>query len=154
MLPAGELAHAAPLEPGEIHQLERANDPLPQLVTPCPRRLEAEGDVFADVEMRKERVVLEHHPEAPGHRLDVGDVFAVHQDPPRVGRLESREQAQRGGLPASARAEQCQHLAARERERDAVHREDAVEALDETLEPEEVGHWDAARPVPRTCLSQ
>ncbi len=104
--------------------------------------------------MGKERVVLEHHAEAPGHRLHPRHVIAVHDHATRVRRLEPRQEAERRGLAAPARSEERQHLAALQREGNAVDRDDAVEPLDQPFQPQEAGHRRASRPVPRTWRSQ
>ena len=155
LLAAGELADAPALEAGEVHQRERPRDPALQLLPAEPERLETEGDVLADVEMGKERVVLEHHAEPPGHRIGPGHVLAVDQDPAGVGRLESRQQPERRGLAAAAGPQQREDLASLERERDAVHRHGAVEPLGQPVEAEEGTHCSGCSfPVPRTCRSQ
>ena len=137
LLPSGERAHRPPLEPGELHQLERR--PHPPL--PVGRRhaeaLEPEGDVLPHVEVGEERIVLEHHPEPPARRRRAGDVLAVHHDTPLVGDLEPGEQAERRGLAASARAQQREEVTPRHAEREPVHRGDARESLREAFEDEE-----------------
>ena len=85
---------------------------------------------------------------APGH------ILAVDQHPSVVGRLEAREQPERRRLPAPARAQQGEHLAPLERERQLVDRDGAVEPLGQLLEPEERRHSRPSFPVPRTCRSQ
>ena len=73
--------------------------------------LQAEAHVLAGVEVGEQRVVLEHHPEPPVHRLHPGHVLAFDQDPAGVRRLEPRQQPQHRGLAAAARPQQRQHLA-------------------------------------------
>src|SRR5882724_7320043 len=104
--------------------------------------------------MRKERVVLEDHSEAPPYGLDPRDVISVHHDAPGIRRLESREEPEGRRLPAAARTEQRQQLTAVERESEIVHGENAVEPLDQTLEAQESAHCVHSWPVPRTCRSQ
>ena len=61
LLAAGKRAHRAVGEVGEMDELEEALHRRRDLVAPAPARLQAEGDVLGDGEMRKQRVVLEHH---------------------------------------------------------------------------------------------
>jgi hypothetical protein len=99
-------------------------------------------------------MVWKVHAEAARDGSHPGHVLAVHHDTAAVGHLEPREQAERRRLAAAARTEQGQHLAPLHRERHAIHRHDAVEALHQSLELEKRAHGAARRPVPRTCWSQ
>ena len=75
--------------------------------------LQPERDVVAHVEMRKQRVVLEHHVDGPLMRQHLRDVLAAEQDAALVRRLEAGEHAQQRGLAAAARAQQRKELAGR-----------------------------------------
>jgi hypothetical protein len=77
LLPARELPDPAPLVPGEVHQRERRGDARRELAPAHAERLEPEGDVLADVEVGKERVMLEDHAEPPCHRRGPRDVLAL-----------------------------------------------------------------------------
>ena len=79
--------------------------------------------------------------------------LAEHLDRAGADLLDADDAAHQCGLAASAGAEQGQHLAPLERERDSIHRERAVEALHQAVELQERTHG-AFRPVPRTWLSQ
>ena len=77
---------------------------------------QAEGDVVAHVEMREQRVGLEHHGDvAPRHRQP-RHVLAVDQDLPAACHLQPRDQAQRGGLAAAGGSEQGDQRAGRDGE--------------------------------------
>jgi hypothetical protein len=77
------------------------------------RRLftQAEADVVGNGQMREQRIVLEHHANASGlgGKLDhsIRDGLAVEADAARIGRLESRDQAQHGGLAAAGGTKQA-----------------------------------------------
>ena len=73
LLAARELADPPLLEPGEIHQRQSARHP-PVAARRRVRRSDSrpKATFSPDVEMREQGVVLEHHAEAPGHRLDAG----------------------------------------------------------------------------------
>src|SRR5205807_1317343 len=83
-----------------------------------------ERDVLSHVQVRKQGVMLEHHPApSPGgwHR---GHVLAREHDPAGVWGLEPSQQAQHRGLAAAGGPEQDEDLAPRnlERQRRAGHR--------------------------------
>ena len=97
--PRGVVAH--------LHQVEElARAPMP-LGLADPAHLEAEGDVVEAVEMREQRVVLEHHGRAARRRRQVGDVAAVDQQIALGDALVPGDHAQRRGLAAAAGAEQA-----------------------------------------------
>jgi hypothetical protein len=108
---------------------------------------EAELDVLPHVEMREQRVVLEHHAEAAPRRRHVGDVLALDDDAPTIGRLESGEQPQHRGLPAARGPQQRDDLAARDVECDGPYGDRVGPLFLDRLNFEERAH----RPVPRTC---
>ena len=135
------------LESRQVHQGERPRDPSREIVSLDAERLEAEGDVRADVQMGKEGIVLEDHSEAPGHRLEPGDVLTFHQYPSCIGSLESGQEPKRGGLTAAARTEQRQHLPPLERKGKLIHRYGTVEALRERFQAEK-GHRVSPLPFP------
>ena len=88
LLAARQVGHRAPLEAGQVHQRERLGHPAGQLRAVHAPALEPERHVGADVEVREERVVLEHHAEAPRHRRQRRHVPPVehHASPRRATR--------------------------------------------------------------------
>src|SRR5690606_37172381 len=96
--------------------------------------LQPERHVLAHGEVREERVVLEHEPDAAPLRRH-GDAVAderlpVERDGPAVGRLEAGDAAERRRLPAPARAEERERLALHDLEREAIYdRQHAVGEL-------------------------
>jgi hypothetical protein len=83
-------------------------------------RRRPETDIVGDREMRKQRVVLEHHADAAAFRGDdmagPADLFAADRDTSRGDLLESGDAPERGGLAAAARAEYAADPAAAEHE--------------------------------------
>ena len=85
-------------EPAEPDQLEQLGHPLP---APAPPG-QPEADVLGDAEVGEEQAFLGHVADAPSVRRDVVLVVvervAVERDPPAVGLVEARDQAQERGL--------------------------------------------------------
>jgi len=89
---------------------------------------QAEGDVVAHVQVRKQRVVLEHHADAPqlGRAVRAAgrprEHLVLDRDTPGRDRLEPRDGAQQRSLAAARRTDQRADLAARKAERHALDR--------------------------------
>ena len=154
LLATRELRDAPRAEPLQVHQRERPVDAPVQLGAAHAERLEPEGDIGPDVQVREQGVVLEHHAEPARHRRHPGHVVALDQHPSLVGSLESRQQTQRRRLAAPARSQQRQQLAALESQGDVVDRNSPVEPLHQPVEAKEGAHRPPSRPVPRTWRSQ
>ena len=73
--------------------------------------LQPERDIVPHGEMRKQRVVLEHHVDRTLMRQDRRNVAPAEQDAAFVRRLEAGEHAQQRGLAAAARAQKRKELA-------------------------------------------
>ena len=101
LLPARQLIGLAPRELGHVDQLERLADPLGALLLAELVVLEPERDVLRHVEVREQRVALEHRVDVALMRGHARDVAPVEQDAPAGRALEAGDHAQRGGLPAT-----------------------------------------------------
>ena len=110
LLPAGEFARVALLETGQIDQRERVRDFLLRIGSGHLAKLEAEDNVFVDVLVRPDRVVLEHHAHAARfrrhHCAGRGEHAAGDLDRAAIGHDVTRDQAQRRRLAAAGGAEQ------------------------------------------------
>ena len=84
--------------------------------------LQREAHVRRDVELRVERVALEHHRDVAVSRPHRRDVLAADQDLALVERLEPREHAERRRLAGSRRADEHEQLAVRDRQVQLVDR--------------------------------
>ena len=96
--------------------------------------LGAEHDVLQHGEAVHQHEMLMHHADAGGDRIAGAARFqgmAVHLDGALVGRVQAVENAHQRRLAGAVLAEQCEHLAAIERERDAVVGGERAEALGE-----------------------
>ena len=97
---------------------------------PHPQR---EGDVVADIEMRKQGVGLEHHRGATLDRCEAYDLLAANEDLAVGGILMTGDHAQDRRLAAAGRAQEAAIGAVRNLQVDAVDDPvDAVIALDDS----------------------
>ncbi len=88
-----------------------------------------EAHVLAHVEMRVERVALEHHRDVAIARLELVHAAAADCDLARRDRFETRDHSQQRRLAATGRADEHEELAVGDVEVDPLHHGDAVEAL-------------------------
>ncbi len=113
LLPSGQLLDFALFEPRQVnkrqHLRDFLSDPSP---VPLPSSLQAERDILPHVEMRKQGIVLKHHPEAATRRRERRHDLPLDRDAAGVGRLETGEQPQQRGLAAPRRSEERQNFPA------------------------------------------
>ena len=93
-LAAGKLTGLSLLHAIELDQRDHLSDAGNSLRTPHAGALQAEGDVVPHIEMRKQRIVLEHHVDRTLVRQDPRDVLAPKQDAAFVRRLETGKHPQ------------------------------------------------------------
>ncbi len=79
------------------------------------------GDIVEDIEMRKDRIGLEHHVGGPQMWRYLIHGLAVHDDGAAVGRLEAGDHPQQGGLAAARWAQQREEFAALHLQADSIH---------------------------------
>ena len=109
LLTARQLVRVTAAVAAETDQFEHRRSRLaPHL---GQQAAQAEADVVGDVEVRKQRVVLEHHADpallgGDGPPRD-RDRLAAQPDVAGMNRLEAGDSAQDGGLAAAARPEQA-----------------------------------------------
>ena len=155
LLPARQFVRLAPLEPGEVDQFQRRRDLAVAALPVEP--VQPEAHVIADVQVREQRVVLEHHPAAPPRGRQRRHVLALDREASRVRELEPGEQAQHGRLAAPRRPEQRHDLTARDLERHGADRHRVRPLLPHAVERHKGRHGPfpfAPSPFPRTCSSQ
>ena len=99
--------------------------------------LEAEGDIGLDVEVREQRIALEHHVDRPPVRRHRREIDPVENDPAGVRPLEAGDQAQERGLAATRWSEQGEEFAFKDIEREMIDCGSAAEALGDGLEAEQ-----------------
>src|SRR5947207_15324886 len=119
------------------------------------RRTQREGDVVEYVEMWVKRVLLEHEGDVARGRRLTADFASADDDLARVGLLQARDEAQRGGLAGSGWAEKDHELTIVNGQREILHRLGGSEALADGLD-RDFSHRDLRRaalcgmPAPRS----
>ncbi|MGY3368949.1 hypothetical protein ACVWZL_006074 [Bradyrhizobium sp. GM2.4] len=136
-LSPGELVGLALLESVELHQRNHLRHTRGDVCARHTGALQAEGDVVAHRQVRKQRVVLEHHVDRPLMRQRLRDVLAAEQNAPLIRRFETGEHAQKRGLAAAAGPEQRKELAGLDVERDAIDGPERPERLGDALDAQQ-----------------
>ena len=124
LLSARKLVRKTPLGTTQAHQIQHLG--LPRGTLGARQAVDAEADVLAHIEMRKQRVILKHHADTPllgRHRApDLADHVVAEPDRARAHRLQPGHRAQQRGLAAARRADQHADLARAQPEGGAPHR--------------------------------
>src|SRR6266542_1281071 len=136
LLPAGELRGIAPAHAAQLDELKGARDAAVHVGTRHAAHLEAERNVARDAEVRKERVVLEHHAKAAPLRRHSRDVASVELDRSLVGLEQPGDAVERGRLAASRGAEEADELASGHLEIEPVDRRRVRERLRQVADTE------------------
>jgi hypothetical protein len=142
LLAAGELIGLAVRELGQVDELERLCHALGPLGLLELLVLQTERDVLGHVEVREQRVALEHGVDVAPARRDARDVAAVEHDPPARRLLEAGDHPQRRRLAAAGRSEQGEELASAHLEVDPGNRDVLAEGLRQFFELDLTGHSD------------
>ena len=114
-------------------------------------RLQPEGDVLVDREVREEGVVLEDRVHVPLVRRQPGDVLALELDQARRRLLEPADHPQGRGLATAGRAEEAEELAVPDLEVDVIDGRRVTESLDD-IDQTDVDFRHGA-PSPRKSLA-
>ncbi len=134
LLPTGHLPGLALLEPPQLDQAQRVVDPGLDLVLGDLLPAQPERDVLEHVQVREQRVGLEHGVDVALVRREVGDVAATQVDRPARRILEPADHPKRGRLPAPRGPEQAEELPLGDVEREIVDRDRVAERLRHPLE--------------------
>jgi len=110
-LPARELLRLVVQPLRQPHQLGYALEALFPLIRRQAPHLQPEHDVLRDREVRKERVRLKYHRDAPPGRVERRHIAPFDEDLPFADLLEPGDQPQQRRLPAPRRPEQHHELA-------------------------------------------
>ena len=104
LLAAGKLIHAPLFKALQTHDAQHFRDTLTDLRFRHLGNAQAESNVFKHVQMREQRILLEHRVDLPLVRRDIIDPDAVKDHVAAGGGGEPADDAQRGGLAAAAGA--------------------------------------------------
>ena len=120
-LPAGQLARKAFEQLVEIQHARRLSGLGLDLGGRRLAQAQAEIQVVAHVQVRVQRIALEHHRDVAFARLELVDALAADRDLAGRDRLQPRDHAQQGRLAAARGADQHHELAVGDFEVDALH---------------------------------
>ena len=110
LLPARKLVDAAALEAFQADDLQHFQHFGADLAFRRLFQPQAKGDVLEHIEMREQRVFLEHRVDRALVGRQVGDVLAIKKDIARFWGDEPGDHAQGRGLAAARRAEEGHEL--------------------------------------------
>src|SRR5207302_420564 len=96
--------------------------------------LQAEGDIFEDVHVLEQCIVLEHKPDVALLNFDVIDAFAANENVAIGWGFQAGDHSQHGGLSATARPQQRHQFAVTHREADLVDGWNIAEVFADILE--------------------
>ena len=91
--------------------------------------------------------MLEHEPDLALAHVPVGGVVPIEQHAALIGVFQAGDDPEQGSLAAAGGAQQCNQLACREIERDAVERSEPTEGLTDVLDSDAHG----TSPVDTVC---
>ncbi len=124
----GRLALGVAVHMDQLEQLHRLGSPLGRLDA---AHLEAEGDIVDAIQMREQRVALEHHGGAALDRRQAVDHLVADHDVASAQLLMAGDHAQGGGLAATGWAKQAAIAAAGDLQADAIDGDGPAVALDD-----------------------
>ena len=110
LLTAGKSADALIFKARKSHHAEHLGDSLLYFFLGYLFQPERKSDVFVNVEMREERVLLEHRVYGSFIRRDVADLRSVKIEAALVGSLEASDDAESGCFTATGRTEEGDEL--------------------------------------------
>src|SRR5215813_1932064 len=120
-------------QPVELHEPEQSVNLLADFVAAwTPRtRLDAqpERDVLEHVHVPEQRIVLEEKTHFALPHIALGCILAVKQHAAAIGRLQTRNHAQQGGLSATGWTEELNELSRMKVKAHVVERSERAEAL-------------------------
>ena len=129
LLAAGELADRTPAVAGQARHAERFVDALGNLLLREAAHGETVADVLGDRHVRKQRVVLEHHPHVAKPRRQRRDIAAGDDHAAGRRREITGADVEQRRLAGAGRAEQRQELALAKLEVRRFERADAAKGL-------------------------
>ena len=133
-LAARELCGLALHQRAKVQDRRGPLDPRADLGGRHAAYLQREGHIPIDIEMRVERVILEHHGDVAVLRRQLVHHPAADRDRARGDIFQPRDHPQERGFPAAGWAHQDDELPIGDRQVDAMHDLGLSEALDDLVE--------------------
>ena len=121
LLPTRQLIRRAVLQPRQLRQLHHFVSPALNFGGGHFFDFQPVDDVVEYIQVRENRIALKHHRHIAAVRRHVVEPLSIHDDAPRSGKLETRDEAQCRRLAATRRAEQRDELPLFDIQRDVVH---------------------------------
>jgi hypothetical protein len=137
LLSSGELPGPGALATRQLHQCQHLGSALPDFLLRQPLLDQTEGDVGRHIEVGKQRVALENGIYRPPIGRDACDVSVANVDMAGIGILEPGDETKRGRLPASARPDDREEPALRDRQVQGVDGDNLAEGLAQPFQPDE-----------------
>ena len=110
LLAAGQLGDFPVLKALQTHHAQHFRHALLDFLGRHLGDPQAKGDVLKHVQMREQRILLEHRVDLPLMRRDIINPHTVKGDVSRRGRRETADNPQRCGLATAAGAQKCEEF--------------------------------------------
>ena len=110
LLAAGQLGDFPVLKALQTHHAQHFRHALLDFLGRHLGDPQAKGDVLKHVQMREQRILLEHRVDLPLMRRDIINPHTVKGDVSRRGRRETADNPQRCGLSTAAGAQKCEEF--------------------------------------------
>jgi hypothetical protein len=124
-----QLGRSYSSQPFQPHRGQHGFDLAAQLVAGKAGFSQSVGDIVEHVQVRKNRIGLEHHVGRPQVRRHAVHRYSVDGDDAMIGRLEARDHAQQCALAAARWPQQRKEHAAFDRQIDRIDHTRAAERL-------------------------
>ena len=110
LLAAGQLGDFPVLKALQTHHAQHFRHALLDFLGRHLGDPQAKGDILKHVQMREQRILLEHRVDLPLMRRDIINPHTVKGDVSRRGRRETADNPQRCGLSTAAGAQKCEEF--------------------------------------------
>ena len=140
LLSSGEARDLAVSEIGEHDQRQHLGDLPVYLILGDLAFSEGKRHILVNIKMREQRVSLENGVDVPLVGGNVVDPLSHEENVAFIGLLESADDPQRRGLPASGRTQQCQELVVIDVQTDFVQHLFPIKRLADVLELNDLLH--------------
>ena len=140
LLAAGELVGLPVRQVGDLHQLQSLGHPGADLILGNLSGLQAVGHIFADRQVGKNGVVLEHHADIPLMGGNVVDALFSEIEIAAFNGVKTGDHTQKCGLAAAGGAQKRKKLSLPDVQGNAVERGKIAVALHRVLDDDLIAH--------------